>query len=921
LDAALIALARGAQGVTLTNVDAAALTGLTGAAAGVAAVAMFGAQSLLLLSDAVAALTLEALQGSLAPLDAGLNDQVRNLAGQSTSAVNIRIMLENSREIGKAGIAAAAAIKAGDATAAAVTQDRAAKEAPVQCAAQIHGSAYAMLPVAQRTIHTELATSLPRNAAMPLHAQAVALAATQAAEGLSVLLNASQARAEILARVFACTAPASATAAAPAAPTGATASAPASLCRGLQAALGFQATVDALISTLGAEMSLSEGVIDRREEAAAADAVAKEAKRAAAAAAREQAEAAKVAAMSSEERAKHEEAEAKKKAKRDKAAAAEAATPAPAAAGAVSNALGLGQGCAELRAFLKAHVASGTVESAVAALSPYFPSATTVCGPACASSGSHAARLASAGPRCDSTLRLALDRIGAGGAKRKAKIPKGTRDYMPEQMEVREAAFNTIRSVFKRHGAVEIDTPVFELRETLMGKYGDEGGKLVYDLADQGGELLSLRYDLTVPFARFLALSGIERIKRYHMARVYRRDNPAMNKGRYREFYQCDFDIAGTYAPMMPDAEVLSVASEILCSLPIGPFTIKLNHRGLLDAVLDICGVPASKFRPICSAIDKLDKEPWSAVREEMIVDKGLSPETADKIGVMVQLSGKPEELYARLMSDNVFGEHKGAAAALADLALLFKYMKAMCSLGSITFDLSLARGLDYYTGVIYEAVLLDPTVGVGSIAAGGRYDNLVGMFGASVVPCVGVSIGVERVFTIMEARAAAENGGLKRTPVNVLVASIPSARFDMNLERMAVCADLWAAGVSAEMVFAQDPKLQKQVTAAAESDVPFMVVLGEDELDKGEVQLKDMRARTAKMVPKGQALVKEVKAALVAAAAGGAPVQTKAAGEAEKAEGSTGISGAAAAVAAGLIVEEGKGRGYGRFSRPNIVI
>ena len=181
--------------------------------------------------------------------------------------------------------------------------------------------------------------------------------------------------------------------------------------------------------------------------------------------------------------------------------------------------------------------------------------------------------------RVDAFLRALLERLGSGGAKRRVKIPKGTRDYLPEQMEVRERAFGAIRRVFKRHGAVELDTPVFELRETLLGKYGEEGGKLIYDLADQGGELCSLRYDLTVPFARYLAMHGVEALKRFHMARVYRRDNPAMNRGRYREFYQCDFDIAGVYAPMMPDAEVLKVAAEILEELPIGDFTIKLNHR------------------------------------------------------------------------------------------------------------------------------------------------------------------------------------------------------------------------------------------------------------------------------------------------------------------------------------------------------
>lgn len=191
--------------------------------------------------------------------------------------------------------------------------------------------------------------------------------------------------------------------------------------------------------------------------------------------------------------------------------------------------------------------------------------------------------------------------------RRKPKVPKGTRDMLPVQMTIRNKAMTTIKQVFLRHGAVEIDTPVFELRETLTGKYGEDS-KLIYDLQDQGGELLSLRYDLTVPFARYLAMKNIQNIKRFHIAKVYRRDQPAMNKGRYREFYQCDFDIAGAYGAMVPDAEALNVMSEILTLLNIGKFEIKLNHRKLLDAMVELSGSPKEKFKPICSAIDKLDK-------------------------------------------------------------------------------------------------------------------------------------------------------------------------------------------------------------------------------------------------------------------------------------------------------------------------
>jgi histidyl-tRNA synthetase len=348
-----------------------------------------------------------------------------------------------------------------------------------------------------------------------------------------------------------------------------------------------------------------------------------------------------------------------------------------------------------------------------------------------------------------------IEQLTVGG-KRKPKLPKGTRDYTPDQMRIREQVFNAIRRVFKRHGGVEIDTPVFELKEVLTGKYGEDS-KLIYDLADQGGELLSLRYDLTVPFARFLALNaGIGNIKRYHIAKVYRRDQPQLNRGRYREFYQCDFDIAGGYSTMIPDAEVVTIAAEILSDLPIGKFMIKLSHRRLLDAIFDICGVPKEKFRPICSAVDKLDKNTWEEVKAEMVNEKGLSSEVADKIARFVLNQGRPLELWNKLNDSNLFGNHTVAKEAMDELKLLFSYLNAMGTLDHVCFDLSLARGLDYYTGVIYEAVLIDGVAQVGSIAAGGRYDNLVSMFSPSNVqtPCVGVSIGVERVFTIMEMKA-----------------------------------------------------------------------------------------------------------------------------------------------------------------------
>uniref|UniRef100_A0A665V4U5 histidine--tRNA ligase n=1 Tax=Echeneis naucrates TaxID=173247 RepID=A0A665V4U5_ECHNA len=256
------------------------------------------------------------------------------------------------------------------------------------------------------------------------------------------------------------------------------------------------------------------------------------------------------------------------------------------------------------------------------------------------------------------------------------KTAKGTRDYNPRQMAIREKVFNTIIGCFKRHGAETIDTPVFELKETLTGKYGEDS-KLIYDLKDQGGELLSLRYDLTVPFARYLAMNKITNIKRYHIAKVYRRDNPAMTRGRYREFYQCDFDIAGQYDAMIPDAECLKIVHEILSELELGDFCIKVNDRRILDGMFAVCGVPIDKFRTICSTVDKLDKMAWADVKKEMVNEKGLSEEVADQIGEYVSMQGGMD-LAERLLQDQKLSQSKQACAGLSDIKLLFSYLQLL---------------------------------------------------------------------------------------------------------------------------------------------------------------------------------------------------------------------------------------------------
>lgn len=408
-------------------------------------------------------------------------------------------------------------------------------------------------------------------------------------------------------------------------------------------------------------------------------------------------------------------------------------------------------------------------------------------------------------------------------------------------MVIRDKIFSTITEVFKRHGAVTIDTPVFELKEILSGKYGEDS-KLIYDLADQGGEICSLRYDLTVPFARWLAMNrDVQNIKRYHIAKVYRRDQPAMTKGRMREFYQCDFDIAGVYDPMLPDAEIVRITTEVFEGLGWnGRYTIKLNHRKILDGIFEVCGVPTEKIRTISSAVDKLDKLPWEEVRKEMTEEKGLDGSVADKIGEYVVQKGQ-KDLLSKLQADPLLSANQSMKTGMVEMELLFDYLEAFNCLDNVSFDLSLARGLDYYTGLIYEVVTegsaplattsadtaappkpskkpssgkagadfdedrsSDPSVGVGSVAAGGRYDGLVGMFsGKNQIPCVGISFGVDRIFSITKARMAADKNSelVRNNEVDVYVMAFGGKGFTgLVKERISICATLWEAGIKVSL-------------------------------------------------------------------------------------------------------------------------
>ncbi|KAL2830025.1 hypothetical protein BDW59DRAFT_170313 [Aspergillus cavernicola] len=442
------------------------------------------------------------------------------------------------------------------------------------------------------------------------------------------------------------------------------------------------------------------------------------------------------------------------------------------------------------------------------------------------------------------------------------KTPKGTRDC-------NESIFSAITEVFKRHGGTQLDTPVFELKEILAGKYGEDS-RLIYDLADQGGEDCALRYDLTVPLARWLAMnSSVPHIKRYQIAKVYRRDQPAVAKGRMREFYQCDFDIAGSYDAMIPDAEILRIVVEVFEALGMRDYiTVKLNHRKILDGLFAACGVPEDKIRSISSAVDKLDKLPWDQVKLEM-EEKGLEPEIADLVGEYVKLNGGREILEA-IKADELLSANEEIKKGIEDLDLLFNYLEAFEVLDKVSFDLSLARGLDYYTGLIYEVITPlsspegfsksqkksksksgdksdDPNVGVGSIAAGGRYDDLVNMFSKKRrIPCVGISFGVDRIFTIMKQKLEQEakegNSTVRSSEIDVFVMAFGGKGFNgLLVERMSVANQLWKAGIKAEFAPSVKPRLPQQFKLAEAGGIPLAVILGEDELAAGQVKLKEL--------------------------------------------------------------------------------
>jgi histidyl-tRNA synthetase len=420
--------------------------------------------------------------------------------------------------------------------------------------------------------------------------------------------------------------------------------------------------------------------------------------------------------------------------------------------------------------------------------------------------------------------------------------PRGTLDHHPKDMEIRNLVMSQIQTILVQHGVQQIDTPIFELRSTLFGKYGDESKKLVFDLNDEGGSLCTLRFDLTVPFARYMAQHNLTKLRRFQCGPVFRRDAPAMTKGRCRQFIQFDVDFAGKYDLMVPDAEIIKIMSDVLSNFRLD-FVIKFNHKALLDEILEICQVPKDKILTTCSSIDKLDKEPWEKVKIEL-GQKGLPDTVIHHIEEHIVVCDSPLVVLSLLRTK--YAQESKIQAILNDIHLLFKYLKAFNCLDKLVFDLSLARGLSYYTGIIIEATLKRSS-GYGSIAAGGSYANLIGMFAKNAISAVGCSFGVERIFAILKERE------MGREPVATTKCYVTFIRDKHDEEKnqmlfehvLDIASKLWRISIATEMVSDCKEMMAVQIHQTVKKGIRYMILIGEAELQKDQVLFKDLVAKS----------------------------------------------------------------------------
>lgn len=432
----------------------------------------------------------------------------------------------------------------------------------------------------------------------------------------------------------------------------------------------------------------------------------------------------------------------------------------------------------------------------------------------------------------------------------KPSIPKGTRDFSPEEMAKRNYIFNTIREVYHLYGFQQIETPAMENLSTLMGKYGEEGDKLLFKILNSGDcfsgisceELQEknpvkfaakacekgLRYDLTVPFARFVVQHRNEisfPFKRYQIQPVWRADRP--QKGRYREFYQCDGDVVGSDS-LINEVELIQIMDEVFLRFGIR-VCIKMNNRKILSGIAEILGA-ADKIVDITVAIDKLDKIGLEKVNEELR-EKGLSEEAINKLQPVIMLSGTNREKIASLK--NVLAASETGLRGIAEMEFILDRIEKLALRAELELDLTLARGLNYYTGAIFEVKALD--VQIGSITGGGRYDNLTGVFGMEGVSGVGISFGADRIFDVLNQLDLYPKDALQTTQLLFVNFGEKEEAYLLPL-----VAQVRAAGIRTEL-YPESAKMKKQMGYADTKKIPYVAIVGETEMAEGKINVKNM--------------------------------------------------------------------------------
>ena len=412
---------------------------------------------------------------------------------------------------------------------------------------------------------------------------------------------------------------------------------------------------------------------------------------------------------------------------------------------------------------------------------------------------------------------------------------RGMRDYLPEDIRRREYVIGVIRRVYERYGFEPLETPAVENLETLMGKYGEEGNQLIFKILKRGeheasGQAdLALRYDLTVPLSRVVAhyQSKLPRLfKRYQIQPVWRADRPA--RGRFREFYQCDVDALGSTSPAI-EAEVCAAVSDALSELGFSDFTIRINHRQVLTSILKVAGIPEALHGTALVAVDKLDKIGADAVKAEMN-SRGVDVAAAGKLLELFDVLGKDREQSRRLLDD-------AGVAAFENLQAVFAHSEGTSAGARLRFDPSLARGLSYYTGAIMEINVPDLA---GSLGGGGRYDNLVGMFLGQSVPACGFSLGLERILVVMAERNMFPPT-LATTPADVMMAVFDAKDTPHALR---VAGTLRQSGLRV-LVYPDADKIGKQIKYADSLGIPFVAILGGNEIAAGTLTVKNLTAQT----------------------------------------------------------------------------